>query len=227
MRVLISACLLMIANSPLQAQTPVSAQAEAIEIETARYLACLERVETEQDQAFEDALAWRMEGGGWPAAHCEALALIALGDISGGAVTLEELAATSTGGRDALIRSEMLVEAGKAWLRIEQSAAAQRAFTAALELAPVDLDALLGQAQSALALGEWRLAETAASATIAQTPDLAEAWRLRAAARLESGALDTAWQDMETARQIEPDNIDILVLRGRVNEARRLGALDN
>ena len=34
-------------------------------------------------------------------------------------------------------------------------------------------------------------------------------------ARLERGELDAAWQDMEAARDIEPENIEILVLRGR------------
>ncbi|WP_417484548.1 tetratricopeptide repeat protein [Maricaulis salignorans] len=218
MRVFLSACLLTLAISAAHAQTP------AIEIETARYLDCLERVEREQDQAFEDALAWRMEGGGWPAAHCEALALIALGDTTGGALSLEELAGTTDGGRGPVIRSAMLVDAGKAWLTIGRSEDAQRAFAAALELNPDDQDALLGQASAALALGDWPLAGDAATAVIGQAPDLAAAWRLRAAARLETGALDDAWQDMEMAREIAPDNIEILVLRGRINEARRLVA---
>tara|TARA_R110002126_G_scaffold284821_2_gene434767 strand:+ start:2996 stop:3664 length:669 start_codon:yes stop_codon:yes gene_type:complete len=219
MRVFLSACLLTLAISPAHAQTP------AIEIETARYLDCLDRVETEQDQAFEDALSWRMEGGGWPAAHCEARALVALGDVMAGASTLEELANTEAGGRDRSIRTAMLVEAGKAWLTVERSEDAQRAFQSALDLVPDDLDALLGEARTGLALEDWALAQTAAAAAIAQAPDLAEAWRLRAAARLETGTLDGAWQDMETAREIAPDNIEILVLRGRINEARRLAAL--
>lgn len=210
----------------LLAGSPALAQSTPVEIETERYLACLERVTTDHEAAFEDALAWRMEGGGWPAAHCEARAVIALGDPANGAAMLEQLATEDAGAREPAIRTSLLVEAGEAWLSIEHSEDAQRTFTAALGLTPLDLAALLGQAKSSAALGFWEMTQRAATAVIAQAPGLPEAWRLRALARLETGALDDAWQDMEMAREIAPGDIDVLVLRGRINEARRLAALD-
>lgn len=221
MRLLLSACLIAVTGSAAWAQS------SAIEIETDRYLSCLERVDADHDAAFEDALAWRMEGGGWPAAHCEARALIALGDVSNGATMLEEQAGSDALIHDGSIRVSMLVEAGEAWLMIRRNEDAARAFAAALELAPNDAGALLGQAETSLALGAWDAAQAAATASIEQDPQMAGGWRLRALARLETGALDAAWQDMETARGIEPDNIDILVLRGRINEARRLAARED
>ncbi|WP_339744144.1 tetratricopeptide repeat protein [uncultured Maricaulis sp.] len=221
MRLLFCACLITLAGSA------ASAQSSAVEVETDRYLSCLERINADREAAFEDALAWRMEGGGWPAAHCEARALIALGDAVNGAAMLEDQASADAGVRDEAIRVSMLVEAGDAWLTIERTDDAQRAFTAALDLSPNDASALLGQAETKLALGLWDEAESAATASIEQAPTLAGGWRLRALARLETGALDAAWQDMEAAREIEPDNIDILVLRGRINEARRLAAQPN
>jgi len=121
----------------------------------------------------------------------------------------------------------MLVEAGQAWLSLEQADAAQASFAAALELDALDGAALLGRAKADVALGDWEAADAAATAVIDQTPGLVDGWRLRAQARLETGALDAAWQDLETAREIEPANIDLLVLRGRINEARRLAALEN
>ena len=221
MRLLFAACLLTLAGSTAHAQS------SAIAVETERYLSCLERVATDHEAAFEDALAWRMEGGGWPAAHCEARAVIALGDVASGAAMMEEQANAEVSGRNEAIRVSMLVEAGDAWLMIAQAEAAGRAFAAALDLAPLDLDALLGQAETSVALGAWDAAESAATAGIEQAPGLADGWRLRALARLETGALDAAWDDMESAREIEPENIEILVLRGRINEARRLAALEN
>ena len=112
-------------------------------------------------------------------------------------------------------------------MTLHQSEDARRAFTAALELAPRDVPALLGQARSSLELGQWETAETAASGSIERAPGLADGWRLRGLARLERGELDAAWQDMEAARDIEPENIEILVLRGRINEARRLAGQNN
>jgi hypothetical protein len=170
MRFLSAACLLALTGSVALAQT------SPIDVETERYLSCLERVETNHEAAFEDALSWRMEGGGWPAAHCEARALIALGDPANGAAMLEQLASVESNSQNAAIRVAMRVEAGQ--------------FECAGE----------------------------------STPGLADGWRLRALARLESGALAAARQDMETAREIEPENIDILVLRGRIIEAQRLAA---
>lgn len=203
------------------------AQGSAILAETDRYFTCLERVESDQDAAFEDALAWRMEGGGWPAAHCEARAIIALGDRARGAALLDELAMSGVSDQDQPARITMLVEAGQTWLGLEEADAAQASFAAALELDALDGAALLGRAGASVALGDWDAAEVAATAVIDQTPGLVDGWRLRAQARLEHGALDAAWQDMETGREIEPANIDLLVLRGRINEARRLAALEN
>lgn len=216
MRLLSAFCLLTLTGSAAWSQS------SAVEAETHRYLSCLARVETDHEAAFEDALTWRMEGGGWPAAHCEARALIALGDVSNGAAMLERQAIALTTDRDGSFPVSMLVEAGEAWLTLDRSDDAMRAFAAALELAPLDVEALLGQAQTSLALGRWEAAEIAATTSIEQAPGVAEGWRLRALARLESGDLDAAWQDMETAREIEPENIETLVLRGRINETRRL-----
>ncbi|WP_417482931.1 hypothetical protein [Maricaulis sp.] len=214
-------CLLAAAGSVAHAQDAV------IAAETDRYLSCLERVETDQDAAFEDALAWRMEGGGWPAAHCEARAIIALGDGARGAAMLDQLAMAEVSDQDLPARITMLVEAGQTWLSRDEAEAGQASFAAALELDPLDGAALLGRAEASVALGEWDAADAAATAVIDQTPGLVDGWRLRAQARLETGALDAAWQDMETGREIEPANIDLLVLRGRINEARRLAALEN
>lgn len=218
MRLMFAVCLLTLAGSA------ASAQNSAVEVETDRYLTCLERIETDREAAFEDALAWRMEGGGWPAAHCVANALIALGDAANGAIMLETQAGTQAVGRDASIPVSMLVAAGEAWLTISRSEDALRAFTAAIELAPLDTGVLRGLAKTNLGLGQWDAAERAATAIIAQVPAMADGWRMRAMARLERGAFDTAWQDITTAREIEPENIEILVLRGRINEARRLAA---
>ena len=47
-------------------------------------------------------------------------------------------------------------------------------------------------------------------------------WRVRAQARLEMGNLDGAADDLAETLGRDNEDIDALVLRGRINEARRL-----
>ena len=56
--------------------------------------------------------------------------------------------------------------------------------------------------------------------------DDAEALSLRARAHLATENLSAARADMEEALTIEPENIDILVLRGDIREAIRLSELN-
>jgi tetratricopeptide (TPR) repeat protein len=216
MRFFLATSFLVLTAAPCLAQSPAALS------ETDRYLACLASVADNADDAFEDALTWRMEGGGWPAAHCEARALIALGDIENGARLMADQAGEETNVDDMAIRAAMFIEAGQAWLGNDQAEAADEAFAEAAALAPQSLDARLGAAQASLALGDWEMAETRASALIDRAPGLVDGWQVRAAARLEAEMLDGAARDLETALTLAPDDIDLLVLRGRINEARRL-----
>ena len=43
------------------------------------YAACLKLLDHDAEAAFESALAWQDAGGGAPARHCAALALVRLG----------------------------------------------------------------------------------------------------------------------------------------------------
>jgi len=201
---------------------PALAQTRAVEIETARYQACLDRLESDAANAFEDAMSWRMEGGGWPARHCEARALIALDDVAEAALMLQALAETGRfGPQDVAMRSSFWREAGDAWLQIEQGENALRAYQAGLALAPTDMDLMLGQAGALSALQNWSDLRDMANQLIDQAPYLAIGWRWRALAHLEMGALDHARSDILSAMERAPDDIDVLVLRGRILDALR------
>jgi hypothetical protein len=82
-----------------------------------------------------------------------------------------------------------------------------------------------GAAQAALALGDMEAAEAASACAleVAQDPgEQVQALRVRAEARLEirrSGRRGD--EDVNAARMLAPEDIDILLLRGRINEARR------
>jgi tetratricopeptide (TPR) repeat protein len=204
------------------AASPTLAQSTAAVGESERYLACLDRVATEPEEAFEDALTWRMHGGGWPARHCEARALIASGDVSGGAAMLEELAATTQAGLPDQLRVTQSFEAGDAWLDAGFPEDARRAFDVGLDLAPEDLGLLTGRARASAESESWSALEADADAIITLAPYLAEGWHYRALARLNQEDLDGAQADVQSARERAPERIDTLVLRGRIIEAMRL-----
>ena len=190
-------------------------------VERARYEACLERIETDPENAYEDALTWKFDGGGWPALHCEARALVTLGEEEG-ARRMEAMGMATDGGNDAM-RVLVLAEAGEAWLLAGEAENARRAYTNALSFNEDSAPLWMGRARAALEQDMWSAAEADATAAISYDATLMEAWRARALARLEQGQLDGAESDMSRARQLDPADIETLVIRGRIIEARRLG----
>lgn len=187
-----------------------------------RLQACLGAIQDNAEEAYEDALTWRHQGGGWPAEHCVSIALIALGQDAPGALRLREAAMDAEMASD-LSRAIMLGQSGNAFLAAEEYDQALISFTAALEFAPQDIELLSGLARTHLALENFAAAEDAASLAVSQNDAQPASWRLRAEARLGLHAYDQALRDIETARALSPDDINILVLRGRIIDARRTG----
>jgi len=198
----------------LQSASPVATPDEA------RYAGCLSRIAETPHAAHDEAIAWRLRGGGWPARHCEALAVVALGNHAEGARRLEA-AAQAVAGPGARVRAVMLGQAGDAWRLAEEPEAALAAFQAGLAYAPRDPGLLIGRAQSLLALSRFEAAEAAADAALEADMSAPEAWRVRGAARLAQGDYAGAGADAAEARRLDPDNIAVLKLRGDVIAAER------
>ncbi|MCW5724584.1 MAG: hypothetical protein KIS81_06470 [Maricaulaceae bacterium] len=200
-----------------------AAQDSAFEAaERARYAACLEQVETDPVSAYEDALTWKFEGGGWLPRHCEARALVRLGYNRDGAARLEAVAAAPDGGPRAA-RVLQYAEAGEAWMAAREPAGALRAYGHALDLSPESAPLWLGRARAAAAMDEWSVALSAAAAAAGIDPEEPEAWRRSAEAKLMLGDYDGAETDMNRARELDPADVETLLIRGRILEARRTG----
>lgn len=197
------------------------AQSSAQMNEYQRYTDCLQRIETEPLEAYEDALSWKYDGGGWPAEHCQALALIAVGDPRAGLALLENIASLERPGLLVQERLGMWLEAGATWLELEEFESAERSFGVARALVELSPEALLGHARAYLGLEQYAAAETAASRLIEIYPDNAAARATRAKARLHLGTLETAMQDIAIAITAEPDAVDNYVIRGQIAEAIR------
>ncbi|MAC89552.1 hypothetical protein [Maricaulis sp.] len=219
MRIALPACALALALAPLaQAQTSAAYQ------ERIRFDTCLGQIQLDASEALERAQTWRLEGGGWPAEVCEARALIELGEPEVGADILVSLAERQPVGMIDEEQSELFILAGDTRFALGLVDEAAAAYDAALALMPDSIPARLARARLLADAGQWETLEADAEALITHAPYLAAGWRYRGQSRLGRGELDLAWQDMERARQQEPDDIPSLLLRGAILEARRLTA---
>lgn len=184
----------------------------------AQYTQCIEAISVNPETAYEDALAWRHQGGGWPAEHCVSLALIALGHEEPGALRLREAAETATASPAS--RAIMFGQSGDGFLQAGAYEEAITSFQAGLVLDREDAGLHTGLAQARLALNDYERAEASASAALALVPSLWPARQIRAEARLYNNNLSGAQRDIEAALNQDPENIDLLLLRGKIIQAR-------
>ena len=208
---------------PMLALAALALQVAAMDDPAERHATCLALISQDAELAYEEALAWRHQGGGWPAEHCVSLSLIALDQPGDGAARLRAAAEGAITATD-MSRAIMFGQAGDGFLRAEAPQEALAAFQRGLDFAAEDAGLKRGVAEAALALSDAAAAERAAGAAYAGAATdaaRAKALELRAEARLALGALDQARDDVEAARAFAPEDIDILLLRGRINEAIR------
>lgn len=168
-----------------------------------RYDHCLARAASEPPQAFEDALGWAAQGGGEPARHCAAVALLHNGQPEAAAVRLEQLAQDMRAQPPAL-RAEVLAQAGRAWLEGRNAARAAAAFTTALELAPDAADILVDRAEAYAAAANYWEAIDDLNRAIELDRNRAEAYAFRAAAYRLVNAVDLALEDANRAVTLDP-----------------------
>lgn len=99
------------------------------------------------------------------------------------------------------------------------------ALTNAIKLAPRDPDLKVDRARAYMLTDKWTEAEADLDAAIGLSPGDETALAQRARVMLEVDRLDEAWRDVSAALLRTPRNVDILVLRGDIREARRLKGL--
>ena len=143
------------------------------------YKACIALLKSKPDEAYESAMSWRDNGGGAPAQHCAALALVELRRYGEAATRLEQLAQDlQTSGSDLL--PMVLGQAGNAWLLAEQPDRAYGAFSAGLSLTPDNADLLIDRARTLASRSNWNEALRDADHALQVRPDSEEAYALRA-----------------------------------------------
>ena len=109
------------------------------------YRACMQLTRIDPSAAFERALSMLDMGGGIPARHCAAAALMMLGNYAEAAQRFEEIARMMPDDASADTVASILAHAGIAWMEAEDLDRAYTAQTAALDLSrdPDNAEALL------------------------------------------------------------------------------------
>lgn len=201
------------------------------------YRGCTGLASSDPQAAYEAAETWRVDGGGLPARHCEALALSGLGQHAEAARSLEDIAAAIRSGgafeigaetpaRPRLI-AELYAQAGNAWLLGEVPENALAAFSQGLIEAEAAPEALLelyiDRAHVAVAMAEFDFALGDIDRALARDPGRVEALLLRATALRALGRADEAGVALERALMNAPDNRRALLERAGL----RATALDD
>lgn len=198
-----------------------SASVEARVDEQKRLQACIARINEDPSEAYEDGLAWVYEGGRPFARQCTALALIELGHAEQGARQLEELANAENGGAIGQ-RVIYLTQAGNAWILAGAFEAAIITLDNAIRLNPHDPQLRADRAAALIELENWDEALGELDYALQAVPGDLSILKMRAETLLNLDEISAAERDVQSAMAIDGTDIQTLLLRGRVREAKRL-----
>jgi len=184
----------------------------------AEYKACLSLIEEDAHQAFEGALDWRSRGGGVPAAHCAALAVLALGYADDAAVRLETIGADDR--LEPPLRAEALAQAADAWRQAGRPADGLVAIDRALSVTPQVPAFLVDRGVIHLDLGRvWEAIDDFDRALLID-PRQTEALQFRATAYRFVEAYDLAETDIVRLLNLAPGDPAALLELGEVRLAQ-------
>jgi tetratricopeptide (TPR) repeat protein len=194
------------------------------------YTLCLDTARTYPEQGLEFAGRWEGLGGGDPARHCAAVALIGLRHYAEAASRLEDLA--QNGHERSEIRAGMLAQAAQAWFLNGNSDRAMAVQTAALTLAvPATrqyISLLIDRAMSEADLSKYDAAVNDLTSALQADPNNAEALAYRANAYRKLDRLEPAMADAQRAVALDKTNVSAFLERGTLyqltghdNEARQ------
>jgi len=207
--------LLLLGASVLAA---LAAPADADQFDAVRqkeYEDCMTLARRVPADGYESALAWQGQGGGDPARHCAAVALIGMGKFTEAAERLESLGAAMAERQPALAAGAF-AQAGQAWSLAGDMQRALDAAAAGLKLTPEDVDLLLDRAIALATLGDFAAAIGDLDKAHGLAPERADVLVYRASAWRFLDDLTKARADADAALAIEADNAAALLERGNI-----------
>ncbi len=165
------------------------------------------------EEAYRSGLAWYKQGGGIPARHCLAVALLQLQQYDEAASRLERLATDLGTARTALLGG-ILMQAGQAWYLAGRPAKAFKLQSNLLDLAPGDPELWVDRAVTLMELEKYDAALADLDEAIRRNPDLTEAHIYRAVALRQLDRLEDAAREVDIVLELAPFNPDALLERG-------------
>lgn len=181
------------------------------------YDICLALVETDPARAESEAAHWVNFGGGPPARHCRALALLALGaDLK----AATELAAIGVEAAELPpdARADILNHAAEVFLAAGEPEAGLQAVDRSMVLR-ADAEAWTLRASLLAGAGRWGEAVAALDRALAAAPPTAERATLRAAAKRRAGRPQEARADALWALELAPGDPTALLELGALEAA--------
>ena len=194
------------------------AAAAAVYSISPQYSDCVQFVEADLELGRIAAQQWVSEGGGAEARHCLASADLKAGFPKLSALRLEEIAQRKDAGDD-YVRARLLAQAAEAWLIANERVYAEAAIEQAFDLVPDSGELQLTAAKVHAARERWQETIDAVSAAEDAGFVSAETFILRGRGRYVLGAYERAADDVVAALNLDPTNIDALVLRGDLAQA--------
>jgi tetratricopeptide (TPR) repeat protein len=179
---------------------------------------CVALVAANPAQAEVEADRWAQEGGGTPALHCRALALLAQGAGRRAAELMVRIATDDRTLPDE-VRSEILIEAGEIFLGLGELDFVRSIAARALLLAREPRAALTLSARLKAEQGNWLGAANDLDGALARGEPDAGLLVLRASARRRLGDRVAARADLLWATEIAPDLASAWLERGALEEA--------
>jgi tetratricopeptide (TPR) repeat protein len=212
------------ASQPQFSQSPVAAPAVPLPqspplAPAEHYAQCLDLAHRDPPRAYDDAAAWRNFGGGFPAQHCAAVALVGMKRYADAATEFQTLASAMMSA-DPQMRGDAMEQAGQAWLLAGQGGKAKLAFDAALTFRPKDPELLVDRAEAFGLSGSLFDAIDDLNAALDIEPNRADALAYRASAYRQIGSLDLALDDADRALKLDPNSVPALLERGNIRRLK-------
>ena len=180
-----------------------------------KYQDCMAQAQRAPTDGYETAIAWKGQGGGDPARHCAAVALIGLGKYQEAAGELESLGA-GLAEKQPQLAAELFAQAGQAWSMAGDTKRALDDAAAGLKLAPEDVDLLLDRAIAYATLGDFKSAIADLDKAQTLAPKRADVLVYRASAWRLLNDLAKARADVDAAVTLDPKNAEALLERGNI-----------
>jgi tetratricopeptide (TPR) repeat protein len=181
--------------------------------DSVHYRRCLIDSNANPAIALADAESWAKSGGGVPAQHCAALALVTLKRYVEAGTRLDKMAA-DRGVPDISFRTALYDQAGNAWLLAGDGARAVQSFSAALALSAGDADLFADLARAQAMRKNWHEVDLDLNAALQLSPRRTDLLVLRASVRRALKRYEDARNDLEAALKLKPRDGDALVERG-------------